>query len=45
MKERYLRAGGTAEEWSKAWPSIKGRILEERALAEGDYHNAARNAF
>jgi hypothetical protein len=34
MKERYLRAGGTAEEWPQAWPSIKAQILEERALTE-----------
>ena len=44
-REQYLRAGGTAEEWPEAWPSIRSKILEQRVLAEEDYYNAAQNAF
>ena len=36
MREKYLRGGGTAEEWPQAWPSIKSRILEDRVLGPDD---------
>ena len=45
LREKFLRAGGTPEEWPEAWPSIRNRILEERTLAPEDYYDTAQNAF